>query len=274
MIVGLGLEYCSQERENERRLALGREALKRGNWQLAIDHSDDVLVFQPGHPQALVYRGLAYYRLDTGNVGWALEDYNQAIEEEPDFTEAYVNRGVLYLEQGLYDRAIEDFDKVIKLNPDYALAYNNRGLAYAQKDTYDRAIDDCDTFGCLYPTNHIFVSAYAQKDAYDRAIQDFSQAITLKPDFAEAYNNRGLAYALQGAYGRAIEDFSQAIKLNPGDALAYYNRGYAYVQKGDYDQALLDLDAVIRLKPDSDLGRLVQPLREQVIQAKAQQQGC
>ena len=31
---------------------------------------------------------------------------------------------------GQHQRAIEDFDKAIQLDPDYALAYANRGIAY------------------------------------------------------------------------------------------------------------------------------------------------
>ena len=96
-----------KEEQIKNRLARGRAALERRNWQRAIDHFDNVLVFQPDHPQALISRGLAYYRLGTGDVEWALEDYNQAIELDPDFTEAYVKRGTLYLEQGNYDQAIQ-----------------------------------------------------------------------------------------------------------------------------------------------------------------------
>ena len=33
--------------------------------------------------------------------------------------------------------------------------------------------------------------AYGDKGDYDRAIADYDQAIQLKPDFVDAYNNRG-----------------------------------------------------------------------------------
>ena len=62
---------------------------------------------------------------------------------------------------------------------------------------------------------------------YDHAIADYSQAIRLNPDYAEAYNNRGLAYSLTGKteMANAIADYSQAIKLRPTYAYAYNNRG-------------------------------------------------
>ena len=39
----------------------------------------------------------------------------------------------------------------------------------------------------------------------------------------------GAAYNDLGEHQRAIQDFDQAISLNPQDALAYNNRGIAYV---------------------------------------------
>ena len=44
--------------------------------------------------------------------------------------EAYYNRGIAYGDKGEYDKAIEDYSKAIELNPEYAEAYNNRGNAY------------------------------------------------------------------------------------------------------------------------------------------------
>ena len=41
------------------------------------------------------------------------------------------NDGVDSLNQGLYAEAISDYDKAIQLDPDYFLAYINRGLAYS-----------------------------------------------------------------------------------------------------------------------------------------------
>ena len=57
------------------------------------------------------------------------------------------------------------------------------------------------------------------------------QAILLKPDWAEPYDNRGLAYAAQGDYERALADWTQAIKLQPDFADAFLNRGLVYYKQ-------------------------------------------
>jgi tetratricopeptide (TPR) repeat protein len=86
-----------------------------------------------------------------------------------------------------------------------------------------------------------------------KAIEYLNEAIRLKPDYAEAYGNRGIAYVKLGQYQRAIQDYDTAIRLKPDDAIAvavYNNRGLAYAELGQYQRAIQDYDTAIRLKPD------------------------
>ena len=54
----------------------------------------------------------------------AIEDYDKAIELDPNDAEAYNDRGSSYHRLGQNERAIEDYDEAIKLDPDNAEAYN------------------------------------------------------------------------------------------------------------------------------------------------------
>ncbi|MBI3303878.1 MAG: tetratricopeptide repeat protein [Deltaproteobacteria bacterium] len=103
--------------------------------------------------------------------------------------------------------------------------------------------------------------ADAAGDAYDegsrlfhagelrQAIAAFDKAIRLKPDYAEAYNGRGIAYDTLAQYERAIKDYDAAIRLNPRSAEFYYNRGNVYSDSGQQEHAVKDYDAAIGLNP-------------------------
>lgn len=83
---------------------------------------------------------------------------------------------------------------------------------------------------------------------YDKAIEAYTKAIALNPNYAKAYNNRGLVYDKKGQYDRAIEDFNRAIALNPNYAEAYNNRGIAYAKKARHsygNEIQLYIDKVI-----------------------------
>lgn len=84
----------------------------------------------------------------------------------------------------------------------------------------------------------------------EAAIEAYSHAIALKPNFAEAYNNRGTVLNEMAELDRAIRDFNKAIALRPNLAEAYYNRGTAYGFKSDHDRAMQDYEDAIKLKPN------------------------
>ena len=93
-------------------------------------------------------------------------------------------------------------------------------------------------------------AAYIAKEKTESAIADINKAIELRPDFPNAYNNRGITFSLKGDVGRAIEDYTEAIELKPDFAIAYLNRGVAYVLKGKTGLAINDFNKAIELKPN------------------------
>lgn len=90
------------------------------------------------------------------------------------------------------------------------------------------------------------------KKAYNREekIRCYNEAIRLKPDYADAFNNRGCELYLKGDRVGALLDYNEAIRLKFDLAAAFYNRGLALYDKGDLDRALQDLDQAIRLEPN------------------------
>ena len=73
--------------------------------------------------------------VEQGRRGEAIDELNEAIRLNPQFAEAYYNRGIAYYDLGQHERAIEDFDEAVRLNPQDAEAYYNRGNAYRADST-------------------------------------------------------------------------------------------------------------------------------------------
>ena len=84
----------------------------------------------------------------------------------------------------------------------------------------------------------------------ESSIDAYDQAIRIKPDYADAYNNRGDAKHSLGRHVEAVADHDEAIRINPELAVSYYNRGLAKQSLGRYAEAIADDDQAIRLKPD------------------------
>jgi len=57
----------------------------------------------------------------------AIDNFDEAIRLDPQFADAYHNRGTTYRNLGQFERAIEDYNHAIRLNPKDAVFYFNRG---------------------------------------------------------------------------------------------------------------------------------------------------
>ena len=84
---------------------------------------------------------------------------------------------------------------------------------------------------------------------YEEAVECYKEAIKLNPNFAEAYNNLGLAYVYNKEdYAKAIECYKQAIKLNPDYALAYHMLGIVYQRQGNTEKAIESIKEAAKLE--------------------------
>ena len=80
-------------------------------------------------------------------------------------------------------------------------------------------------------------SLYYSKEDNIAAIKHYRMAIEIKPDFAEAYLNMGIAYRKTGDYKKAIECYEKLIELNTNLFSAYYYMGVAYLMLDNQNKA-------------------------------------
>jgi len=184
-------------------------------------------------PEGHLLRGNAFY--ESKEYRSAANEYTEAIRGNPDYADAFSNRGRAFGRLNLQVRAIQDFDEAIRLKSGFATAYSNRGSSYGSLGQFGRAIEDFDESISLdpgYPTGlYNRGTAYHNLDQHEFAIKDFDEAIRLDP----AYNNRGTAKVSLREFESAIEDYNVAISLDPKYASAYNGRGSTYAMQGEYD---------------------------------------
>ncbi len=70
------------------------------------------------------------------------------------------------------------------------------------------------------------------------AVEEFTQAISLKEDFAESYFERGKVYIQLSDLEKAEEDFKKAVKLNPKLLESYVYLAQIELARGNDDKAL------------------------------------
>lgn len=113
---------------------------------------------------------------------------------------------------------------------------------------------------------------------YDLCINAANQAITLRPNYAEAYNNIGSAYIALQQFDKALTALKTALNIKPGFSLAknnlslaenhtvdpkiavklpaaedYINRGKMYCDSRLYYLCIAASESALDIKPDYDL---------------------
>jgi len=80
-------------------------------------------------------------------------------------------------------------------------------------------------------------SSYFEEGKTEIALDELKQVLAIDPNYADAYNLRGLIYMRLGDARQAEESFRRAVALNPRDADALHNYAWLQCQQGRYADA-------------------------------------
>lgn len=90
---------------------------------------------------------------------------------------------------------------------------------------------------------------FSERCRYHDALASYNKAIELKPDYAEAWNNRGVALGHLKRYEEAFLSYQRSIELMPNNAEVWSNRGVMLRDLKRYEEALASYERAIKVNP-------------------------
>jgi len=90
---------------------------------------------------------------------------------------------------------------------------------------------------------------YSTIGKYADAVAAYDKAVFIRPGYADAWNNRGVALENLGQYSEAVSSYDKAVTLQPGYADAWFNRGVAFRKMGRYVDAVASYDKAVAINP-------------------------
>ncbi|PIP54071.1 MAG: hypothetical protein COX07_07325 [Bacteroidetes bacterium CG23_combo_of_CG06-09_8_20_14_all_32_9] len=197
------------------------------------------------------------YRTVSYNNYWINEEslFSQTLKTQPNAVPCKNLLGVAYRKRGNIGEALNLFNEIIKKYPSYGIAYNNRGNLYKDRGDFKKAINDYN-MALLYKgkdegeNEEIYTNigiVYAMDNDFQSAFQYFNKAIEKNNKFYLAYFNRGMAYAMKGNFDKALADLNIAVNINPDFAMSYYTRGMVYYSMGKSSESCSDLKIAEKL---------------------------
>jgi len=93
-------------------------------------------------------------------------------------------------------------------------------------------------------------NALLRQGKLTEAVASYQQTLHLKPDYAGAHNNLASAFRRQGKLTEAVASYQEALRLKPDYAEAHSNLGVALAAQGRLTEAVASYQQALRLKPD------------------------
>jgi tetratricopeptide (TPR) repeat protein len=148
------------------------------------------------------------------------------------------DKGIAQIGMGQWGFGQQSLTLAIQMRPSDALALGWRGDTYAHGHVWGSALADYERAVTIKPD---YADAYngrcfvrtAMGENLDLAAQDCDHALALNPNSRGTLNSRGILRLKTGDNPGAITDFTAALAFRPKDASSLYGRGLAKQRSGD-----------------------------------------
>jgi tetratricopeptide (TPR) repeat protein len=209
---------------------LGYLCVDRGDLDTAMSHFEAASKIRSGKSDPHYHLGTAFVEMNLGDAfarkgrpDEAIVHFEQAIELQPDYAEAYYNRGNVLFAKGRIDEAIVDFEKALQIQPNDADAHTGLGNALLRKGSPREAIAHYKEAIALAPQDPHSRSnlAWVLATSSDASIRDGAKAVDLAQQAVTLSGSRELlffrtlaaAYAETGRFSDASAVIQQAVAI-------------------------------------------------------------
>lgn len=200
------------------------------------------------------------------------EHYLRQVAEQHRFADVRNMLGVIAHDRGAFDEAQMHFEEALQVNPNYteaalnlAITYNDLGRYEDGKRIYQaallrgtRAPGGLDPFvkGRIANLHAGVATAYLDAGLTGEAVAELRKAIALCPDFADLRLRLANIYQSTGDVDAAQYELEEAIRAKPAYHPARLALGVLKLQRGHREQAIEQWQAVLRDDPDNKSARM------------------
>ncbi len=240
------------------------DLLAKGNRKQAIALLHEIIQANPRDADARLLLGSVL--MEEGQRAESIAQLTEAVRLRPNSAEAFNALG-----EADPKAARGAFEKAIALDPRFAQAHVNLGLILVQSGEMQAAAQHLDraiailghTPDAAFP-HYLRAKVYTEHNEVEKAAAELKEALSLRPDFAEAWSDLGQARKTLLDDAGALAAFQRAVDAGPDDAVAQYRLGAEYLHNGKANLAVLHLRKALALNPEdqSTLNSLQLALRE------------
>ena len=238
----------------EQELARAKQLLVRGQSDQAVSVLRAVLREEPDNGDAHLLLGSALELVPARSE--ALKELYRAVELQPKSALAHFALGTAQSRFGDPQAAAQSFDSALKLDPRFGEAHVSLAMILAQRHDLASASEHLNQAIRIYgntpsaaQSHYLLAQILTEQNKPDKALDELSKAISLRPDYFEAFLAEGSLRKFQHDDTAAIAAFKRAAALAPENFDAQYELGAAYLRVKAASQAIEPLRQAAKLRP-------------------------
>lgn len=165
----------------------GRVALDKGDTTNAVASLQKSVKIDAENADAWFFLGRIY---SARNNAVAVQFFDNALRVDSTYLEAQEFKAAFFKRRGQFDQAFKIYRDLVLRDPDYSEAYFDMGMIYLELDSFSKAYSNFDIATKVDP---IFVKAYLYRGVasekmgnLDAALADYKQASGMSPEYQEA----------------------------------------------------------------------------------------
>lgn len=227
----------------------------------ALDALTRGLKRDPRHYWSLIQRGLGHVARDE--IALAAADFAQAAGVRADLPLAYFNLGCAWHQGGRHQEAVQQYSAALERDPRFASAYLNRATAYLELNDSERAVRDYQKalrFGvdeAIVQTGRaITLERLGRQTEADEARAAALRLAGRLPAVVQARLHWSYGFAVcERSRERAETAFHEAIRLQPRQPKALYGLAALAMRANDLPEARRRFEQALQGDPQFVLAR-------------------
>jgi tetratricopeptide (TPR) repeat protein len=231
-------------------LAVTRVVTRNRDWQNDVTFYRTTLAHEPDAPGFWINLGTAYW--NGGNPEEAEVQWRQAEALAPNNAMVLNNLGLVYARKKDYGKAVGYFERSMRRRPTYTDAHVNLGRVFAEQGMKGPAELQLRAAAALAPLDiharNALGKFYFDNGRLPEAEEQFLRSAESEPT-STAYDFLGDIYARTRRRGQSEQAFRQAIGLDEFDSHAHFGLAALYASSGRNPEALREYEAGLRTDP-------------------------
>lgn len=234
-------------------IELAKEALRSGNYDSAIQMSEQILREDPDSrdiqlmlieslvatsdlarassavrsfyeknredPHAWYWRGVVADR--EGKWGAAVQYFSKAVTLDPSFVDSWLAMGDLLLKNDKVSGADESYSRVLQIDSASPRAWLGKAKAMHKLGRWGAAIQCMDKYNMLAPRDKdawlLKADLLFEKEKHRRAVEAYDKFLELDQDDSYALGRKGIALNALGMADEARKCLEEAVRLDPAN---------------------------------------------------------